>query len=162
MISEEEIKKIYREAQEDETLLSKIDTKQLLMAYENQKNDYLDGKTNVDIATEIVGSFELLEDISKKEMRNFAESLSGYRYVDEIDQLHLVKYVRWIQKYAEQLKLANGGILLSIEAGNEGMYMKVRLNNFKIINVSFDMCLIYQKLSMGEQLVLMVADYAVK
>jgi hypothetical protein len=162
MISEEEIKKIYREAQEDETLLSKIDAKQLLMAYENQKNDYLDGKTNMDIATEIVGSFEQLEDVSKKEKRSFAESLSGYRYVDEIDQLHVGKYVRWIQKYAEQVKLANGGILLSIEAGNEGMYMKVRLNNFKLINVSFDMCLIYQKLSVGEQLVLMVADYAVK
>jgi len=36
------------------------------MAYENQKNDYLDGKTNMDIATEIVESFELLEDVSKK------------------------------------------------------------------------------------------------
>ena len=162
MISEDEIRKIYREAQEDETLLSKIDAKQLLMAYENQKNDYLDGKTNIDIATEIAESFDLLENVSKKEKRIMAESLAGYRYVDEIDQLHLGKYVRWIQKYAEQVKLANGGILLSIEAGNEGMYMKVKLNNFKLINVSFDMCLIYQKLSVGEQLVLMVADYAVK
>lgn len=162
MISEDEIKKIYREAKEDKSLLTQIDTKQLLMAYENRKNDYLDGKTNLDIATEIVHSFEELENVSKKEKRTMAESLAGYRYVDEIDQLHLGKYMRWIQKYDETPKITNGGILLKIEYGNNGIYMKIRLNNYLLINVSFETSLIYQKLSIGEQIVLMVADYAVK
>jgi hypothetical protein len=93
-----------------------------------------------------------------------ADSLTGYRFVDELDQLHVGKYTRWIQKYSSSAKpvLTNGGFLTSIESGNEGTFMKIRLYANKVINISFDNCLIYQRLSTGEQLVLLVADYAVK
>ena len=167
MITEEEIRKIYTEAKNDKSLISKIDTRELLMAYENQSNDYLDGKTTADIAHEIASSFDLLEDtytMSKKLKREMAESLTGYRFVDELDQLHVGKYTRWIQKYSSSAKpaLTNGGFLTNLESGNEGTFMKIRLYSNKVINISFDNCLIYQRLNTGEQLVLLVADYAVK
>ena len=76
MITEEEMRKIYTEAKNDKSLISKIDTRELLMAYENQSNDYLDGKTTADIAHEIASSFDLLEDtytMSKKLKREMAE-----------------------------------------------------------------------------------------
>ena len=93
-----------------------------------------------------------------------ALSLTGYRFVDEIDLLHVGKYMRWIQKYTASRKpaLANGGFLTNIEHGDTGLYLKIRLYTNKIINVAFDSTIIYQKLSVGEQLVLLVADYAVK
>jgi hypothetical protein len=167
MITEEEMRKIYTEAKNDKSLISKIDTRELLMAYENQSNDYLDGKTTADIAHEIASSFDLLEDtytMSKKLKREMAESLTGYRFVDELDQLHVGKYTRWIQKYSSSAKpaLTNGGFLTNLESGNEGTFMKIRLYSNKVINISFDNCLIYQRLNTGEQLVLLVADYAVK
>jgi hypothetical protein len=167
MITEEEMRKIYDEAKNDKSLISKIDTRELLMAYENQSNDYLDGKTTADIANEIASSLDLLEDtytMTKKLKREMAESLTSYRFVDELDQLHVGKYTRWIQKYSSSAKpaLTNGGFLTNLESGNEGTFMKIRLYSNKVINISFDNCLIYQRLNTGEQLVLLVADYAVK
>ena len=102
--------------------------------------------------------------MSKKLKREMAESLTGYRFVDELDQLHVGKYTRWIQKYSSSAKpaLTNGGFLTNLESGNEGTFMKIRLYSNKVINISFDNCLIYQRLNTGEQLVLLVADYAVK
>ena len=167
MITEEEMQKIYADAKNDESLISKIDTRELLLAYENKNNEYLDGKTSIDIAHEIASSFDLLEEtyhMTKMKKREMADSLTGYRFVDELDQLHVGKYTRWIQKYSSSAKpvLTNGGFLAGIESGNEGTFMKIRLYANKVINISFDNCLIYQRLSTGEQLVLLVADYAVK
>jgi hypothetical protein len=167
MISDEELQKIYKDAQSDESLLSTIDANELLLAYENHNNSYLDGKTSADIAHEIASSFELLKEtftvpnMLKKEM---ALSLTGYRFIDEIDLLHVGKYTRWIQKYTASRKpaLANGGFLTNIEHGDTGIYLKIRLYNNKIINVAFDNCLLYQKMGVGEQLVLLVADYVEK
>ena len=167
MITEEEMRKIYTDAKNDKSLISKIDTRELLMAYENKNNDYLDGKTSAHIAHEIASSFDLLEEtytMTKKLKREMAESLTGYRFVDELDQLHVGKYTRWLQKYSSSAKpvITNGGFLTNVESGNEGTFMKIRLYANKVINISFDNCLIYQKFSVGEQLVLLVADYAVK
>jgi hypothetical protein len=54
-----------------------------------------------------------------------------------------------------------GAVCLPIAHGVNGIFLKIRLNNQAIINVAFDNCLIYQKMTTGEQLVLLVADYLV-
>jgi len=124
------MRKIYEEAKQDKSLLSKINATELLAAYDNNNNKYLEDKTSADIAQEIAASF---------------------------------KYTRWIQKYTAEPrpKISNGGILTVVEHGANGIFLKIRLNNQAIINVAFDNCLIYQKMSTGEQLVLLVADYLV-
>lgn len=164
MISDQELQKIYKDAQSDQSLLSTIDANELLLAYENHNNSYLDGKTSADIAQEIASSFELLFAVPNALKKEMALSLTGYRFVDEIDLLHVGKYTRWIQKYTASPKpaLANGGFLTNIEHGDTGIYLKIRLNNNKIINIAFDNCLLYQKMGVGEQLVLLVADYVEK
>lgn len=164
MISDQELQKIYKDAQSDQSLLSTIDANELLLAYENHNNSYLDGKTSANIAQEIASSFELLFAVPNALKKEMALSLTGYRFVDEIDLLHVGKYTRWIQKYTASPKpaLANGGFLTNIEHGDTGIYLKIRLNNNKIINIAFDNCLLYQKMGVGEQLVLLVADYVEK
>ena len=164
MISDQELQKIYKDAQSDQSLLSTIDANELLLAYEKHNNSYLDGKTSADIAQEIASSFELLFAVPNALKKEMALSLTGYRFVDEIDLLHVGKYTRWIQKYTASPKpaLANGGFLTNIEHGDTGIYLKIRLNNNKIINIAFDNCLLYQKMGVGEQLVLLVADYVEK
>ncbi len=167
MISDDEMRKIYEDAKHDKSLLSKINASELLAAYDNNYNKYLEDKTSADIAQEIASSFELLEEtfkITATVKRELAEKLTGYRFVDELDTLHVGKYMRWIQKYTTEPrpKISNGGILTVVEHGTNGIFLKIRLNNQAIINIAFDNCLIYQKMSTGEQLVLLAADYLVK
>ena len=161
------MQKIYNDAKQDKSLLSKINATELLAAYDNNNNKYLDDKTSADIAQEIAESFYLLEEtfvVTAAIKRDIAEKLTGYRFVDELDTLHVGKYTRWIQKYTAEPrpKISNGGILTVVEHGTNGIFLKIRLNNHMIINIAFDNCLIYQKMSTGEQLVLLVADYLVK
>lgn len=167
MITDAEMQKIYKDAQNDTSILSTINATELLSAYENNNNTYLDGKTSNDLAQEIADSFDILGEtipVSVSTKKELSKTLTGYRFVDEIDLLHVGKYTRWIQKYTASVrpKITNGGFLTTIEHGDEGIYLKIRLYTNKIINVAFDSTIIYQKLNVGEQLVLLVADYAVK
>ena len=101
----EEVKGIYESVLSDRSLLASINAKDYLDAIENKNNLYLENKSSIDIVNEIAESFnDLGEDdpkyrISKPDQIKFIKTLAGYRYVDELDVLHIGKYTRWIQKY---------------------------------------------------------------
>jgi hypothetical protein len=165
----EEVKKIYDSVLSDPKLLDSINANDYLDAVENKNNTYLENKTSNIIVDEIVKSFNDLGDdepefrISNNDQIKYIKALSGYRYVDELDVLHLGKYTRWIQKYADTApyyKMASGGFLVAIDFIETGIILTVKIWRAPwVIRISFDDCLIYQKLSYGEYLVLMANDY---
>lgn len=165
----EEVKNIYESVLSDPSLLASINAKDYLDAIENKNNIYLENKSSKDIVNEIALSFDDLGDddpkfrISKSDQIKFIKALNGYRYVDELDILHLGKYTRWIQKYADSAptyKMSNGGFLVAIDFMETGIILTIKIwRSPWVIRISFDECLIYQKLSYGEYLVLMANDY---
>jgi hypothetical protein len=164
--SSDEVKSIYDSVLADRSLLASINPKDYLDAVENKNNVYLENKKSSTIVDEIAKSFDELGDddpkfkISKLDASKFIKSLNGYRYVDELDILHLGKYTRWIQKYASPYKMTNGGFLSSIDFVETGIILTMKIWRAPwVIRVSFDECLLYQKLSYGEYLVLMANDY---
>ena len=162
--SADEVKSIYESVLSDRSILASINAKDYLDAVENKNNTYLETKTSRAIVDEIVKSFDETEfRISKPDKAKFVKALSGYRFVDELDVLHLGKYTRWIQKYADaapHYKMANGGFLTAIDFTETGITLTIKIWRAPwVIRVSFDECLIYQKLSYGEYLVLMANDY---
>lgn len=167
----DEVKGIYESVLADSSLLTSINAKDYLDATENKNNLYLENRTSNDIVDEVAKSFDDLgEDgpeyrISKQDQIKFIKSLRGYRYVDELDVLHLGKYTRWIQKYADaapHYKMANGGFLTAIDFTETGIILTIKIWRAPwVIRILFDECLIYQKLSYGEYLVLMANDYLV-
>ena len=102
---------------------------------------------------------EFGEELPHKKAIEITKNLIGYRMVDELDTLHIGQYTRWIQKYQDAVKLTNGGILLNTTFTSEGINLTIKLWNNRIIQVRFDDCLVYQKLSFGEQLILMASEY---
>jgi hypothetical protein len=66
--------------------------------------------------------------------------------------------MRWI-KIANK-SLTNGGILMNIKIENNGVHLLCRNNACRFFNIKFDDCLIFQKLTMEEQLILMSSEYA--
>jgi hypothetical protein len=168
----EEIHKMYKEIREKPEEFGCLKTDELLSAYEKEGNKYLENKTNKDIEDEKLASFETNDcavTLTKVERIALMKKLIGYRYVDEIDSLHIGKYTRFIHKYPltdddEVFKyvLSPGAFLTMVDYLDTGIVLTLKTWNNKVFRINFDNCLIYQKLSAGEELVLMTADYLSK
>jgi hypothetical protein len=156
-----DVDEIYRDAKKDPVLFSKLDPEDLLRELAKDKHNYIENKTNASIIKEIKQSIvdEFGEEMPDKQLAELTKNLIGYRMVDELDTLHIGQYTRWIQKYQDAVKLTNGGILLNTTFTSEGINLTIKLWNNRLIQVRFDDCLVYQKLSFGEQLILMASEY---
>lgn len=156
-----DVDEIYRNAKKDPALFSKLDPEDLLRELAKDKHNYIENKTNASIMKEIKQSIvdEFGEEMPDKQLAELTKNLIGYRLADELDTLHIGQYTRWIQKYQDAVKLTNGGILLNTTFTSEGINLTIKLWNNRIIQVRFDDCLVYQKLSFGEQLILMASEY---
>jgi hypothetical protein len=169
MSLQEEIQKIYKEIKENPEEFQVVKTDELLSAYNKKTNQYLENKTSKDIENEKLQSFVVDNyHMSVAEKNGLMKKLIGYRYVDELNLLHIGKYTRWIQKYPfydlnedEEFKfvLASGAFLTSVEYMDSGIVLTLKTWRNKVFKISFDTCLIYQKLSEGEELVLLTSDY---
>ena len=165
----EEIHKMYQEIRENPDEFGCLKTDELLSAYEKDGNKYLENKSNKDIEDEKLASFETNDctvSLTKADKIGLMKKLTGYRYVDEIDSLHIGKYTRWIHKYpitdsdaVFKYVLSPGAFLTMIDYLDTGIVFTLKTWNNKVFRINFDNCLIYQKLSAGEELVLMTADY---
>jgi hypothetical protein len=129
-----------------------IKTDDFVSAYDNDKNQYLENKTNKIIQQEIIESLG-------RENESLTTKLNGYRFVDEVDQLHIGKFTRWIPRYEKNAKLAVGGFVTNIDYTDNGILLTVKTWHNQVMKVIFDQCLLYQKLSSDEKLVLLAADY---
>jgi hypothetical protein len=150
------INKMFEEAIKDPSLFSTIDIENLLNALETDKNDYLESKTMQSITDEIyenvstqIQTLKTVQDVCKK--------LVGYRYVDEINELHKGKHVRWIRNNGETL--TNGGIVVDIKFLDNGIHVMCKNSMNRFIQYKFDDCNTFQKLTTDEQFILMAYEY---
>jgi hypothetical protein len=152
-----DIKEIFESAMSDPSLFSTIDVESLLAKIENDENHYLENKTLADISKDIfdaIGELNVLDEIAN----DYCNRLSGYRYVERICDLRNGKMMRWIKRVSFP-SLTNGGILMSIKIEKSGVQLLCRNNANRFFNIKFDDCLVFQKLSMEEQLILMSYEY---
>jgi len=155
-INEININKMFEEAIKDPNLFSTLDIENLLNTLETDKNDYLETKTMQSITDDIyetvsnqIQTLKTIEEVCKK--------LAGYRYVDEINELHKGKHVRWIRINGETL--TNGGIVVDIKFLDNGIHVMCKNSMNRFIQYKFDDCITFQKLTTDEQLILMAYEY---
>lgn len=86
---------------------------------------------------------------------NIMEKLDGYRYVDEIHELFRGKYIRWIRK-TNVATLTNGAMVMDIKFLEEGIQILCRNGANRFIQFKFDDCLVFQKLTDEEWMLLSV------
>lgn len=158
-----DINAIFEQARKDPTLFSTLDIENILASVDNVKNDYLENKTMVQINEEIHTIIEELG-LEKPMIENLCEKLIGYRYVDQINELHKGKHIRWIriadnQTFRplpkQQIKLMAGGILTNVKFLDNGTHIMCMGPGNRFIQYKFDDCLTFQKLTVEEQLILM-------
>jgi hypothetical protein len=139
----------------DPSILSTIDIEKLLESIENDKNDYLENKTMRDMETEIYEIVNTLE-LTNNMKLDYCKKLVGYRYIDSINEIHKGKHIRWINKKGN---LTTGGLVVDIKFTEKGTHILCKNNMNRFIEIKYDDCNIFQKMTMEEQMILMAYDY---
>ena len=91
--------------------------------------------------------------ITKKELSNLTKKLKGYRYVEELQELHIGCYIRWIKlkNLEDEIKLTNGALLCDIKI-EDNILLVCKNNMNRIFNVNMSENLIFQKLTDQEKI----------
>tara|TARA_B100000768_G_scaffold24320_1_gene22009 strand:- start:3070 stop:3495 length:426 start_codon:yes stop_codon:yes gene_type:complete len=135
-----------------------LDISSLLKALDNDNNENimdLDLDKIQKMKHNILSELELTED----KYSSIMNSLREYKYIDEIPDLDYGHYIRWISlKNPANIKLTNGGILCDIKVNEQvSLLCKNKLNHF--FQIKMDECLIFQKLTNEEKIILNVINY---
>ena len=157
-----DINELFENAMKDPTLFSTMDIDKLLESIENDKNDYLQNKSMKIITKEIYETIQNLQ-LSQKTKLEYCQKLLGYRLVDDVHELHVGKHVRWIREQVltngQAKVLTNGGIVTTIKFLDNGTQVLCKSSGQRFIQFKFDECIIFQKMSLEEQLIMMAYDY---
>jgi hypothetical protein len=140
-----------------------MDVNKLIDALDNENNEKILNLTtkkikemNMKILKELSLSREKLLDITKK--------LNGYRYVDEIDELKCGTYLKWIlltDPDPDNLELNKGAIFCEIKCKDDGVFIVCKNMGFssRHFQIKMDECLLFQKLTTQELVLLSALDH---
>lgn len=140
-----------------------MDVNKLINALDNENNEKILNLTtkkikemNMKILKELSLSREKLLDITKK--------LNGYRYVDEIDELKCGTYLKWIvltNPDPDNLELNKGALFCEIKCKDDGVFIVCKNMGFssRHFQIKMDECLLFQKLTTQELVLLSALDH---
>jgi len=140
-----------------------MDVNKLIDALDNENNEKILNLTtkkikemNMKILMELSLPREKLLDITKK--------LNGYRYVDEIDELKCGTYLKWIlltDPDPDNLELNKGALFCEIKCKDDGVFIVCKNMGFssRHFQIKMDECLLFQKLTTQELILLSALDH---
>ena len=142
----------------DPSLFSSIDIEKLLASVENEKNSYLENKSSYDITKEII---DILQEINipNDKKKEYSKKLLGYRYIDDIRDLHKGKHIRWINRNNSASIITNGAVLVNIKFLDSGTYVVCKNSQNRFFQIKLDDNYIFQKMTIEENLIIMAYDY---
>ena len=129
-------------------------------AINNSKNDSIVKLNSLKIVKAkkmILGELNL----NKNEEKILLNKLLNYRLVDEIQDIELGNYIRWIsiKEDVKEIKLTTGGHIISLEIEDDGVHIKCKNRYNNIFEIRLDENIIFQKLTNEEEVLLKVLDY---
>ena len=136
-----------------------FDVSKLLQATENDSNDNLIHLTTLKIQELNLSILKELK-LKKKDTLAMLKKLNGYKYVDELKEMKHGRFIRWVPlKDPEDLYLIKGGIICDVKARDDGMYIVCKNFMHRHFQFKMDECLIFQKLTSQEQVLLTALDH---
>jgi hypothetical protein len=139
-----------------------MDVEQLLKALDNENNEKFMNMTNKKIKQLTIEVLKELE-LSKETFIEYVKKLNGYMYVEELPDLKQGSFIRWINiKDPENIYLTNGAIISEIKICETGINIVCKSFSKKHYQIDMDSCLIFQKLSGQEQVLLSALDHLSK
>ena len=133
-----------------------IDT--LSKALENEENEEL---LNLDNSKIKCIKNDILQKLGlpTSKLKAYHKTLKKYRYIDELPGIRYGAYIRWISlRDPANIKLTNGGIICDIKV-EDCIHIVCKNNMNRFFEIKMGECLIFQKLSDQEQILLSAMDY---
>jgi len=97
--------------------------------------------------------------IKGEQLKNIHKQLKDYRYVSEFTEIHFGRYIRWVNLDKREIKLTNGGFLCEIKINNDNAILVLKNSRNQFMQINMNTCLIFQKLTDQELLILSVLSY---
>ena len=141
------------------TIKNELDVEKLMKALDNEQNETLINLTTKKIKEmnlNIIKELHLPRDITL----NYMKKLNGYRYVDEIKDVKYGAFIKWIPiSNPEYLPLHAGGMICDIKVSENGVMIVCKNFMHKHYQIKMDECLLFQKLSHQELVLLSALDH---
>lgn len=136
-----------------------IDVKEAEEAIKNNKNDKLLQLTTKKVLKMNWNVLKMI-DIDQETRLAIFNQLEKYKYVDEIDDLKIGNYLRWIPKFPEdKTQLRYAGILCDIVIADQGVLLSCKNFMHRHYTFKMDECYVFQKLTNQEQLILNLLEH---
>ena len=132
---------------------------ELLTALENQENNTIINLTSNKIKQQKNDILQKLQ-LPRDKLKEFHKKLKQYRYCEDLDDIQYGGFIRWIPlKNPNNIKITNGGIICDIKNYNNKSLFLLKNNMNRFFQINFDECLVFQKLSRQENIILAILDY---
>ena len=135
-----------------------IDIDTLLKALDNEDNE---GLLDIDLNKIKQTRNDILQKVGfdRETLKKYNKALKNYKYIDEIPDIKFGSYVRWIPlKNPSKIKLTNGGIVCDVKI-NDDVSVVCRNGMNRLFEFKMAECLVFQKLSDQELVLLSAMNY---
>ena len=139
--------------------MTELQIDQLLGALENESNSSIMKLTNAKIKQYKNDALQRIQ-LRGDKLKEMHKKLKNYRYITDLTGLQYGYYIRWIPlKDPTNIYLTNGGIIIDIDILKNGIHIRIKNNRNRIFQIKFDECIIFQKLTVQENVILSVLDH---
>lgn len=136
-----------------------MDLNKLIDALDNDKNETIINLTTKKILEMNLNILKELH-LDRNTTLDYLKKLKGYRYIDEINDLKYGGYIRWIPiTDPTHLPLHQCGIVCDIVISDIGVNIVCKNFMHRHYRFKMDECLIFQKLSTQESIILSALDH---
>ncbi len=136
-----------------------MDVNKLINALDNDKNETIINLTTKKILEMNLNILKELH-LDRDTTLDYLKKLKGYRYIDEINDLKYGGYIRWIPiTDPSHLPLHQCGIVCDIVISDVGVNIVCKNFMHRHYRFKMDECLIFQKLSTQELIILNALDH---
>lgn len=136
-----------------------MDVNKLMNALNNDNNESIMNLTSKKI---LEMNLQILKELhlDKPTTLNYLKKLKGYRYVDELNDLKHGSFIRWIPiTDPSYLPLHHCGMICDIKITDNGVMITCKNFMHRHYTFKMDECLIFQKLTSQEQVIISVLDH---
>ena len=138
-----------------------MNVEKLLQALDDDTNETLLNFTTDKIREMTLNILKELH-LPKKETIDIYNKLKDYKYADEMNDLKYGTYVRWIPiEDPNNIHLTKGALFCEMKITDNGVYLVCKNYGFnsKHFQIKLDECLIFQKLTNQELVLLSALDH---
>lgn len=139
-----------------------MDKNKLLKALDDESNENLLNFTSKKLREMTLNILKELN-LPREETMKLMKALKDYKYVDEMNDIKYGTFIRWIPiSDPENIELTRGAIFCEMNITDDGVFMVCKNFSHKHFQIKFDECLVFQKLTSQEQVLLSALDHLSK